>query len=412
MDLKELKKVMEPMMEEISTKIVGTILDEKMKELGKVAVTPIAGGMTNNKTITGQYEKIGGGLVKTPQGSIIALNSARNGGRYWKVLSPEMEDFMKDLAKYLSSKGQIIGKSLNTISDTEGGFLVPEEFVASVIEYDTPQNMILPMATVVPMSSNKIKWPKLQQRVGTPTTANFFGGIVMTWAEDNASISETEPKFEDFVLETHKLSGLTKIDNSLLADSAINLANFITVLYRNAINYTLEDAMLAGNGVAKPLGIFVDPGINLVVRQQSNLVSFTDALALKTAVPSYLRGTNTVFLGSSEITQQLRDERDTNNALILRERYSEVGEGTFTTLMGHRYVEADGKLPSLGNKGDLSFGNWTHYWVGMRQDTSIASSSERYFEEDRTAMRVITRADGRAAHPKAFAVLDLPSSGS
>lgn len=412
MDLKELKTLMEPMMEDISTKIVGTIIDEKMKELGKVAVTPLNGGMAQSKVATGEYEKIGGGLVKTPQGSVVCPDTSKNGGQYWKILSPEMEEFTKDFATYLRSKGKTIGKSLNTISDTEGGFLVPEEFIASVIQYDTPQNILMPMATVVPMSSNKIKWPKLQQRVGTPDTQNFFGGIVMTWAEDNATISETEPRFEDFVLETHKLSGLTKIDNSLLMDSAVNLANFITILYRSAINYTLEDAMLRGNGVAKPLGIFVDPAVNLVVRQQSNLISFTDALALETIIPSYLKGPNTVFLGNSAAAAQLRDERDTNNALILRERYSEVGEGTFTTLLGRRFIMTDGKTPAVGSKGDLSLGNWTHYWVGMRQDTSIASSSERYFEEDRTAMRVITRADGRAAHPKAFAVLDLPSSGS
>lgn len=395
-----------------STEIMGTILDEKMKELGKVTVTPLGLGLADHKAITGEYEKIANGLVKTPQGSVISLDSNKNGGMYWKALSPEMEDWLKDYAIFLRSKGKTVGKSLNTISDTEGGFLVPEEFIASVIKYDTPQNVLLPMATVVPMSSNKIKWPKLQQKVGTPDTANFFGGVSMTWSEDNASIPETEPKFEDFVLETHKLSGLTKIDNSLLMDSAINLANFLTLLYRDAINWFTEDAMLRGNGVAKPLGIFVDPAINLVVRQQSGLISFTDALGLKKVVPSYLKGPNTVFLGNEDAASQLRDERDTNGALILRERYSEVGEGTFTTLLGHRFVLTDGKTPAVGTKGDLSFGNWSHYWVGQRQDISIASSEHRYFEEDRTAMRVISRLDGRAAHPKGFAVLDLPTSGS
>ena len=64
-------------------------------------------------------------------------------------------------------------------------------------------------------------------------------------------------------------------------------------------------------------------------------------------------------------------------------------------LLGKPAFLADGKISSLGTRGDVILGNWTWYYIGFRQDFSMDSSRHYKFRSNRTALRCSGRVDGQ-----------------
>jgi HK97 family phage major capsid protein len=64
-------------------------------------------------------------------------------------------------------------------------------------------------------------------------------------------------------------------------------------------------------------------------------------------------------------------------------------------LMGVPYVVSE-KMAALGTSKDLALLDLSYYLVGDRMQMSITTSTDRYFETDQTAFRIIERLDGQS----------------
>lgn len=348
-----------------------------------------------------------GNLVTTPKGSILDL-SRKNAP--WVKCSQEVEDWAREMGIYLNSGGKKVGKLLQEADDTAGGYLVPEEFRAVMLMYDAEPAVIWPRATIWPMSTDKIGMPKLAQRPDGIEDDDYdhFAGVVFTWTDEGGTKTETEPTFEFIELIAHELSGYTAITNILIDDSAINIMNFLTNLFRAAWIWQTDKEFIRGDGANKPMGIVLDPVALTVNRQTASTVTFTDVNAMRTKLPSVFDA-GAVWLMNKQVEGELRNERDSNNALLLQEMYSNLADGYVSTMLGYPVIRADGKTYPLGTKGDLILANLRHYYIGDRQMFTMDSSAHYLFRSNKTAVRVSGRLDGQPAIPEAFVVLDDPS---
>lgn len=358
-----------------------------------------------------------GGFVRTKQGSLVnpmAIMGApeQRIGNYWQELSSEMDHYMKNFGDIIKTRGRRKASNDMTVdSNEDGGFLVPEEFIASIVEYVEPANIVWPRATVVPMRTDRLRMPKLAQVSQVGTNLNHFGGVSFSWLDETDIKTKTNPTFEELALNAHKLAGYTAISDELLMDSPINLANYLTNLLGRAWKWVTDAAFFTANGAGKPLGIVNDPAVIRVARQTAGTVTLTDINNMYAALPAPFNA-GAIWTADKATLAPIQNERDLNNAPLIREAGYAVRDGLVPVMKGHRVVESDGKTPTIGNQGDVIIGNWQHYYIGNRQNMDIRSSEHILFLEDMTAIRITGRIDGQAAQPKAFVILDDAVAGS
>ena len=354
----------------------------------------------------GQF-KIDGGVMTTQKGSIINLNNKSNP---WIAASQEMQDWAKDFASYL--KTGLVSKFMSETVDTEGGYLVPEEFRNIMIMYDAEDTLVWSKATVWPMAGEKIQFPKLQQNPDVQDAGfDHFAGVTFEWTEEGGEKPETEPTFGMVEMIVHELAGYTEITNTLLDDSVINLINYLTRLFRSAWYYYTDKAFIQGTGGKQPLGIINDPSILGVYRQTADTLEVQDCLNMEARMPSTF-DTNAVWFITKQGRAALRGQTVSSSSkeLVLQEMYGDLSKGYDMTILGKPAFLADGKIPALGSTGDLILGSWSWYYVGFRQDFSMDSSRHFKFRNNRTALRCSGRIDGQAAIPQAFVALDAATS--
>lgn len=347
------------------------------------------------------------GVRATTERSVMETDPIRRRLRPFVQLSGEMESFISDvkvLAKGGIPKGLV--KALQESDDTAGGFLVPEEFQAEVIRYSTEAAIVRPKARVFPMSGNILTLPKLDQ-------SNYkFAGIEIHWEGDEGEEKEeSQPKFGRITLKVGKMIGICPVSDDLLADSAINLANFLVAIFGEAIGYEEDLRFLTGNGMKKPLGI-VNCGTP-IARVSEGKITYEDLKNMAFGLPAWADA-GAMWITTKKGMQELLDIKsgvfdgaavdETKGFPLLLPGFS-LAAGLPPTILGYPWAMTD-KLPAVGTKGDIILGDLAAYFIGDRGGLAVASSIHDRFRYDETVFRFVKRVDGQCALSGAFVVLD------
>ncbi len=345
----------------------------------------------------------------------------RSSGGPWLKLSPAMERFAQgcrvgfdpmkmltlkmDLREYneaIKEEQKQVATGLTTI---DVGALVPIEFLATVIEFATAQSQIIPKVWRIPMGSATMRIPKLAQAAGS-----YFGGVTLYHPEEAELKTETKPSFSYLSFSAKKLIGIIPLTDEVIADSSINLINYITGLFVRAFQYRIENEIINGTGAAgQMLGILNAPGINLVPRQTVGTVKYDDLINLESAIDENF--TNLTFLSRRATVNVLRKQKDTAGQPVYHDGFTTfLGAAMVPQLLGYPLIKTR-NVPALGSQGDLILGDLGFYIWAVRQDMTIDTSKDARFFYDETVLRFVMRMDGQPGVPIAFAVLDnVPES--
>ena len=289
---------------------------------------------------------------------------------------------------------------MNETTSADGGATVPVEYAATVIEFAVRQSALLSMVTRQPMKSSSLKIPRLVQSAGS-----YFGQISLHWIDEAATKVPTTPQFEQLTFEAEKLIGVVALTDELIADSSINIINYVTGLFVRALQYEWERVILDGSGTGQPLGVINDPTINIVARINENTIGYADLLNMEAAMDENFINLDWVTRRTTSTT--LRNLRDNNNGLLFTEKWSEMqNEKTMFRNLNGFPVHYTRNVPRIGNKGDIVLGEWQYYILAVRQDITIDTSRDVYFLTDEQAVRFVCRLDGMPGVPEAFTILD------
>ena len=182
-------------------------------ELSKPVNTPIVTKPTN-----GDEDEKGGRASKNYKKSF--WNAMRS-----KTIRPEVHD------------------ALQVGTDSEGGYLVPDEFEKTLIESLEEENIFRKLATVIKTSSGDRKIPVVASK-GTAS-----------WVDEEGLIPESDDSFGQVSIGAYKLGTLIKVSNELLADSVFNLEAYISKEFGRRCGAKEEDAFFNGDGTGKPTGV-------------------------------------------------------------------------------------------------------------------------------------------------------------
>lgn len=274
---------------------------------------------------------------------------------------------------------------------SEGGFAVPEEFAAFLIDNSLEAEIVRPRAQVWPMKSETRKIPAWD---GFDHTSNLFGGLSGVWLGEGQTAQRQNGKLRLMTFNAHKLACFSQASNELIADG-LSFEDQLGQAMISSTSWSMDYAFLCGNGVAKPLGVLNDPALITVSKEAGqaagtivyeNLIKMFSRLAPQcvknavwiansTTIPGLL--TLTISVGTAGSAIPVMNESN----------------GQFTILT--RPVIFTEKVPSLGNKGDILLVDLTQYAVGLRKDILIDKSNAPGWTEDMTDYRTILRVDGR-----------------
>lgn len=287
-------------------------------------------------------------------------------------------------------------------SGTTGGYLVPPQFIAELLQLAAEDSIVRPRAYKQPMSSRTAQIPFLDQTTAqTAGRSAFFGGVVASWVGEAGTLTETEPTFRLMELVAHKLAGYTLSSNEELEDSAIGLEQLLKTLFAATIAWYEDYAFLRGDGVGKPLGVQNSPAAISVTRTAGqNSFELADALNMRRRLPQVSQK-NAVWIMHPFILSDLyqlsmitANGTATPTASMVNWAMDLRGDPSEWKLLGLPIFFSE-KMAAPGSAFDVALCDFKYYVIGDRRALEIASSEHFKFTNDQMTWRFTYRVDGQ-----------------
>lgn len=337
------------------------------------------------------YHKGGGAppkgdtVIKAPWKSLGEYLIAVHLGGVRNIVDPRLES----VEKFLVPEELAELKALSGDIGVSGAYLIPTQFIATLLMKPAEQAIVRPRATIIPMTNRSVQLPSLDQTTVPAGGTAYYGGLVMEWLEESEEKPEVDINFLQVELTAHEVSGWLPVPNSLLADSAISLEALLPKLFGGAITDEEDYRFLRGTGVGQPVGIINAPAMIWVNRNAANTFDFANDV---TGMLEILQpGSSPVWIMSPSCKGQVYTLRDANNRYMWIPNMTGAGPGT---LMGYPIIWTE-KLPVLGTAGDIMLCDFSYYLIGDRERPAMATSIHERFRRNQTTWRISERVDGQ-----------------
>ena len=191
---------------------------------------------------------------------------------------------------------------------SEGGYLVPDDFYATIIERRDNQAWTRQAGVTVIQTSRDII------NVPTQTSSNAKFAV----AAEEASYSEVEPTVGQVAIQVHKFTKLVKVSEELLEDEAANLDAFLANQIAAGMALTEGYYVAVGSGTNQPYGItqYASGTIEHYAASSAAEIQIADDLMpMFYGLNSFYRGRSSWVMNQS-IEGYLRAMRDANNWIL------------------------------------------------------------------------------------------------
>lgn len=271
--------------------------------------------------------------------------------------------------------------------DTDGGYLVPEEYDNRLIDVLDEENIMRKLGTRITTSGEH----KINIAATKPAAS---------WIEEGGALSFGDATFEQILMDAHKLHVAIKVTEELLYDNAFGLENYIITQFGKALANAEEDAFLNGDGVGKPLGLFAASGGGQIAETLTAAVKADDIINLVYALKRPYRK-NASFIMNDKNISAIRKLKDNNGAYIWQPS-AQAGEPD--RLFGYP-VHTSAYAP----EDAIAFGDYKYYNIGDRGTRSFKQLTELFAGNGMIGYVAKERVDGKLILPEAVQILKLKS---
>lgn len=275
-------------------------------------------------------------------------------------------------------------------TDSEGGYLVPDEFENTLIDRLGEENFIRNLATIITSSNGDKK---------IPVVASHGAAV---WVDEEGEYTEDDDVFATVTLGAHKLSSIIKVSEELLNDSAFNLETYIAQEFARRMSAAEELAFIAGDGKSKPTGL-ITSGETGVTAASSAAITADEIIDLYHSLRTPYRK-NAVFIANDSTIKAIRKLKDGTGQYLWQPG---LQSGQPDTIL-NRPVYTSSCMPEIagGNKVML-FGDLSYYWIADRQGRSFQRLNELFAKNGQVGFRVFQRVDGKLTLPEAVKTLQM-----
>lgn len=261
-----------------------------------------------------------------------------------------------------------IQAGLSTLSDPDGGFLVPEDYEQAIDRVALSVSAMRRLATV--------------RTIGTDTYKKLVnqGGASSGWVGEKGARAETNtPTLTEIAINTKEIYAMPAATQTLLDDSRVDIAGWLADEVSIEFSEQESEAFIHGNGVEQPKGIaayamaanssYVWGKVGYITSGNASLVNDLDKLidlqhALK---PVYRNGAAWLMNDATLATIRKMKDGDGNYIWV-----PGLKDGAPDTLLG-KPVEIDDNVDDIGNgKYPIFFANFKRaYLIIDRQGVRV-----------------------------------------
>ena len=288
-----------------------------------------------------------------------------------------------------------VQNALSIGTDSEGGFLVPDEYEKKLVEALEDQVFFRNLATVINTSSGDRKIPIVTSKGEA------------AWIDEGGQFPESDDSFGQTSIGAYKLVTMIKISDELLNDSVFNVEAYVSKEFGRRIGTKEEEAFFSGNGSGKPTGIFnATGGAETGVTAATTNITFDDVMDLYYSLRAPYRNKASWLLNDSTV-KAIRKLKDGNGNYIWQ---PSTKEGEPDKILNRPYKTSI-YVPELaaGNRV-LSFGDYSYYWIADRQGRSFKRLNELYATTGQVGFLASERVDGKLILSEAVKTLDIKAT--
>lgn len=284
-----------------------------------------------------------------------------------------------------------VRNALKIGTDSEGGFLVPDEFERMLVEALEEENIFRRLANVITTSSGDRKIPVVASK-GTAS-----------WIDEEGAIPESDDSFGQVSIGAYKLATMIKVSEELLNDSVFNLESYITREFARRIGNKEEEAFFVGDGTGKPTGILNATGGGQVgvTAASATAITLDEVLDLFYSLKAPYRN-KAVFVMNDATIKAIRKLKDGNGQYLWQ---PSIQAGTPDTILNRPLYTSSYVPTAEAGAKTVVFGDFSYYWVADRQGRVFKRLNELYAVTGQVGFIATQRVDGKLILPEAVKVL-------
>ena len=311
------------------------------------------------------------------------------------------DDYRKNFWNAMRSKAPMpaVTNALQIGTDSEGGYLVPDEYERTLVEALEEENIFRQMAKVIKTSSGDRKIPVVASK-GTAS-----------WIDEEGAIPESDDAFGQVSIGAYKLGTMIKVSEELLNDSVFDLQSYISREFARRIGAKEEEAFFTGDGKGKPLGVLAATGgaETGVTAASATAVTADELMDLYYSLKSPYRKKSVWVLNDSTI-KAIRKLKDNNGQYLWQ---PSLTAGTPDMILG-RPIKTSAYMPAMAaGAKTIAFGDFSYYWIADRQGRSFKRLNELFAATGQVGFLATQRVDGKLILAEAVKVLaQKAASGS
>ena len=319
-------------------------------------------------------------------------------GRTIERIGRASDEYRTSFWDMMRSKAPLpsVVNALQEGTDSEGGYLVPDEYERTLVEALEEENMFRQLAKVIRTSSGDRKIPV----VATKGTAS--------WIDEEGAYTESDDSFGQVSIGAYKVGTMIKVSEELLNDSVFDLESYIAKEFARRIGAKEEEAFFTGDGSGKPLGILAATGgaETGVTAASSTAVTADELMDLFYSLKSPYRKKAVWVLNDSTI-KAVRKLKDSTGQYLWQ---PSLVAGTPDTLLG-RPMKPSAYMPVIAaGAKTIAFGDFSYYWIADRQGRSFKRLNELYAANGQVGFLGFQRVDGKLVLSEAVKVLAQKAS--
>lgn len=304
------------------------------------------------------------------------------------------DDYRKNFWNAMRSKVPMpnVTNSLQIGTDSEGGYLVPDEYERTLVEALEEENVFRQMAKVIKTSSGDRKIPVVASK-GTAS-----------WIDEEGAYPESDDSFGQVSIGAYKLGTMIKVSEELLNDSVFDLQSYISREFARRIGAKEEEAFFTGDGKGKPLGVLAATGgaETGVTAASATAVTADELMDLYYSLKSPYRKKSVWVLNDSTI-KAIRKLKDNNGQYLWQ---PSLTAGAPDMILG-RPIKTSAYMPAIAaGAKTIAFGDFSYYWIADRQGRSFKRLNELFAATGQVGFLASQRVDGKMILAEAVKVLE------
>jgi HK97 family phage major capsid protein len=286
---------------------------------------------------------------------------------------------------------QILNASMGETVPSDGGFAVPQQFVAEWLDASLPNEIARNYARVYPMTSNEMLIPGWDAK---DFSSGEFAGLKMDFHAEGATATAQTAKMRRVQLTANM--GAIYVDASIeLVNDGTGFADQLRSALVKSIGYGIDRFCIgsAGTGAGCPQSI-VNSACKLEIDGETGQAGSTVTYGnIKSIFSRQLNPQSAVWLVNAATIPSLLELSIAIGTSGSHVPVMNDADGSLTMLS--RPVIVTSHVPTIGSAGCVAFVDFDFYALGMRQEVILDTSDAPRWNQRERSFRVLIRFDAQ-----------------